>query len=119
SKVCLTELLALCSKVSEFRALHTEIVACSVDSYYSHQAWYRELQSTGKYAIPELPLLSDPTHAISKSYGCYLPELGHSLRAHYIIDTRGILRHVTINDLAVGRNIKEIIRLIQAFQYTD
>ncbi|VVC30871.1 Thioredoxin-like fold,Alkyl hydroperoxide reductase subunit C/ Thiol specific [Cinara cedri] len=92
---------------------------CSVDSYYSHQTWYRELQSNGRYAMPELPLLSDPTHAISKTYGCYLPELGHSLRAHYIIDTRGILRHVTINDLNVGRNIREILRLIEAFQYTD
>jgi len=55
-------------------------VACSVDSYLSHQAWSRTLRSDGGIAIPKMPLLSDPTHVISKSYGCYLSELGHSLR---------------------------------------
>jgi len=119
SRICPSELIALSDRVSEFRALNTEVVACSVDSYLSHQAWSRTLRSDGGIAIPKMPLLSDPTHAISKSYGCYLPELGHSLRAHYIIDMRGILRHVTINDLPVGRNIGEILRLLEAFQYTD
>ncbi|XP_050443374.1 peroxiredoxin-4-like isoform X4 [Adelges cooleyi] len=119
SRICPSELIALSDRVSEFRALNTEVVACSVDSYLSHQAWSRTLRSDGGIAIPKMPLLSDPTHIISKSYGCYLPELGHSLRAHYIIDMRGILRHVTINDLPVGRNIGEILRLLEAFQYTD
>ncbi|XP_050520096.1 peroxiredoxin-4-like isoform X3 [Daktulosphaira vitifoliae] len=119
SRICPSELIALSDRVSEFRALNTEVVACSVDSYLSHQAWSRTLRSDGGIAIPKMPLLSDPTHTISKSYGCYLPELGHSLRAHYIIDMRGILRHVTINDLPVGRNIGEILRLLEAFQYTD
>lgn len=80
SRICPSELIALSDRVSEFRALNTEVVACSVDSYLSHQAWSRTLRSDGGIAIPKMPLLSDPTHAISKSYGCYLPELGHSLR---------------------------------------
>jgi len=80
SRICPSELIALSDRVSEFRALNTEVVACSVDSYLSHQAWSRTLRSDGGIAIPKMPLLSDPTHAISKSYGCYLSELGHSLR---------------------------------------
>lgn len=80
SRICPSELIALSDRVSEFRALNTEVVACSVDSYLSHQAWSRTLRSDGGIAIPKMPLLSDPTHTISKSYGCYLSELGHSLR---------------------------------------
>lgn len=80
SKVCSSELIALNKRISEFKAINVEVVACSVDSYLSHQVWLNALRSDGQNAILQIPLISDQTHAISKSYGCYLPELGHSLR---------------------------------------
>lgn len=66
-----------------------------------------------------IPLLSDLSHKIAKDYGVYLDDLGHSLRGLFIIDQRGILRQITMNDLPVGRSVDETIRLVQAFQYTD
>lgn len=65
-----------------------------------------------------LPMLSDTTLSISKAYGCNSDE-GVSLRATYIIDTKGIVRHLSINDLPVGRNVSEYLRLVQAFQHAD
>lgn len=65
------------------------------------------------------PLLADHNASISKRYGCYCFAEGNAYRALYILDREGILRHVSINDMAVGRNVDETIRLVQAFQYTD
>ena len=65
------------------------------------------------------PLLSDITHQISKDYGVYLEHLGHSLRGLFIIDDKGIVRQITMNDLPVGRSVDETLRLLQAFKYTD
>lgn len=66
-----------------------------------------------------IPLLSDLTHQISRDYGVHLDDLGHSLRGLFIIDTKGILRQITMNDLPVGRSVDETLRLIQASQYTE
>ena len=67
----------------------------------------------------EIPLLADVNHQIAVAYGCLLAEEGVAFRATYIIDGKGILRHMTISDLPVGRNIDEVLRLVKAFQYTD
>uniref|UniRef100_A0A3Q4BQK9 thioredoxin-dependent peroxiredoxin n=1 Tax=Mola mola TaxID=94237 RepID=A0A3Q4BQK9_MOLML len=67
----------------------------------------------------KIPLLSDLTHQISKDYGVYLEDQGHTLRGLFIIDDKGILRQITMNDLPVGRSVDETLRLVQAFQYTD
>ena len=66
-----------------------------------------------------IPLLSDLSQDISRAYGCRVDNGGMSLRATYIIDDKGVLRHLAMNDLPVGRNVDEYIRLVQAFQYTD
>ncbi|CAH0386301.1 unnamed protein product [Bemisia tabaci] len=119
SRVCQSELLAISDRISEFRALNAEVVACSVDSFLAHQVWCRTPRSEGGLANPKIALLSDPTHSISKDYGCFMPELGHTLRAYYIIDHRGIIRQITINDISVGRSTDELLRLVEAFQQTD
>ncbi len=67
----------------------------------------------------QIPMLADQTHQISKDYGCLIEDEGISFRATYIIDDKGILRHMTIGDLPVGRNVDEVLRLVQAFQFTD
>merc|ERR1712189_3659 len=71
---------------------------------------------TGKLNIP---LLSDLTHTISRDYGVYLEDVGHTLRGLFIIDDKQVLRQITMNDLPVGRSVDETLRLVQAFQYTD
>jgi len=117
--VCPTEILAFSDRVKEFKKLNTEVVAASVDSHYTHLAWTHTPRKEGGLDKIGIPLLSDLTHKISKDYGVYLDDLGHTLRALFIIDGKGVLRQITMNDLPVGRSVDETLRLVQAFQYTD
>jgi len=117
--VCPTEIIAFSDRIKEFRDLNTEVVAISVDSQFTHLAWINTPREQGGLGKIQIPVLSDLTHQMSKDYGVYLQDVGHALRGLFIIDGRGILRQITMNDLPVGRSTDETIRLLQAFQYTD
>jgi len=117
--VCPTEILAFNDRVDEFRKINAEVIAISVDSHYTHLAWINTSRKEGGLGPLKIPLVSDLTHSISKDYGVYLEEMGHTLRGLFIIDDKGILRQITMNDLPVGRSVDETLRLVQAFQYTD
>ncbi|XP_059673285.1 LOW QUALITY PROTEIN: peroxiredoxin-4 [Gavia stellata] len=117
--VCPTEIIAFSDRIGEFRAINTEVVACSVDSKFTHLAWINTPRKQGGLGPMKIPLLSDLTHQISKDYGVYLEDQGHTLRGLFIIDDKRILRQITMNDLPVGRSVDETLRLVQAFQYTD
>ncbi|KAF1561601.1 Peroxiredoxin-4, partial [Eudyptes schlegeli] len=117
--VCPTEIIAFSDRIEEFRAINTEVVACSVDSKFTHLAWINTPRKQGGLGPMKIPLLSDLTHQISKDYGVYLEDQGHTLRGLFIIDDKRILRQITMNDLPVGRSVDETLRLVQAFQYTD
>lgn len=119
--VCPTEIIAFSDRIEEFRALKTEVVACSVDSKYTHLAWLNTPRAEGGLEGLKIPLLSDLTKQISKDYGVLLEDAGHTLRygcVHsvdrlcvnafcncyrglFIIDQKGILRQITMNDLPV------------------
>eukprot|EP00069_Balaena_mysticetus_P001481 bmy_15352T0 len=117
--VCPTEIIAFGDRIEEFRSINTEVVACSVDSQFTHLAWINTPRRQGGLGPISIPLLSDLNHQISKDYGVYLEDSGHTLRGLFIIDDKGILRQITLNDLPVGRSVDETLRLVQAFQYTD
>jgi alkyl hydroperoxide reductase subunit AhpC len=97
-------------------AVHTAI---STDSEYSHYAWAQQPRTTGGLG-PNLhiPLLADRSTQLARSYGCLIPDKGIALRASYLIDPKGVLRQITMNDLPVGRSVDEALRLVQAFQFT-
>nr|XP_048296690.1 peroxiredoxin-4 isoform X2 [Myodes glareolus] len=117
--VCPTEIIAFGDRIEEFRSINTEVVACSVDSQFTHLAWINTPRRQGGLGPIRIPLLSDLNHQISKDYGVYLEDSGHTLRGLFIIDDKGVLRQITLNDLPVGRSVDETLRLVQAFQYTD
>ncbi|XP_062982548.1 peroxiredoxin-4 isoform X2 [Elgaria multicarinata webbii] len=117
--VCPTEINAFSDRIEEFRSIDAEVVACSVDSQFTHLAWINTQRKQGGLGPVKIPLLSDLTHQISKDYGVYLEDQGHALRGLFIIDDKKILRQITLNDLPVGRSVDETLRLVQAFQYTD
>lgn len=117
--VCPTEIIQFSDRVEEFRKINTEVIAASVDSQFTHLSWIKTPRKDGGLGAINIPLLSDLTHKISKDYGVYLDDLGHTLRGLFIIDAKGTLRQITMNDLPVGRNVDETLRLVQAFQYTD
>ena len=120
--VCPTEITAFSDNMDKFKAMNTEVIGCSVDSQFTHREYALKPRKEGGLAPLDLPLLSDKSHDISKDYGVLIDSgnaKGVDLRGTFIIDTKGILRHISINDLNVGRNVDEYVRLIQAFQFSE
>ena len=116
--VCPTEIVDYSNKAKDFRSINCEVVGCSIDSHFVHKQWDLTPRNEGGLGGLDIPLLSDLNKNISKDYGVLL-DAGMSLRGTFIIDGKGVLRHSTINDLPVGRNINETYRLVQAFQHAD
>lgn len=94
-------------------------MACSTDSHFSHLAWVNTPRKEGGLGQMTIPLLADKNTKVSKSYGVYRGDDGVTFRGLFIIDEKGILRQMTVNDLPVGRSVDETLRLVKAFQYTD
>ena len=93
--VCPTEILAFSDRVEEFRKINTEVIAASVDSHFTHLSWIKTDRKSGGLGNINIPLLSDLNHKISKDYGVYLEDLGHTLRGLFIIDGKGVLRQIS------------------------
>lgn len=117
--VCPTEIIAFSDRVEEFKTINCEVVACSTDSHFSHLAWINTPRKQGGLGDMKIPILADRTQEISKTYGVLKEDEGVTFRALFIIDDKGNLRQITINDLPVGRSVDETLRLVQAFQFTD
>jgi len=109
--VCPTEIQAFNEALGQFRELGAEVIGASVDSVFSHKAWYENGLGDIKF-----PILSDFKKELSVDYGVLNEDLGAAFRGTFFIDPDGILRSYSINDLNVGRSIKETLRLLQAFQ---
>ena len=116
--VCPTEICSFSDRAEEFRKIGAEVVACSVDSHFSHLAWVNTPRNQGGLGDMNIPLLSDLSKKISTDYAVLL-DTGISLRGLFVIDPNGVIRSSTINDLPVGRNVDEVLRTINAFQYVE
>jgi len=116
--VCPTELVAFSDRIQEFKQMQTEVVGVSVDSKFSHLAWTKQSRKEGGLGKMNIPLLSDITKHISHDYGVLLED-GIALRGLFLIDPKGIVRHITMNDLPVGRSVDETLRVVKAFQYVE
>lgn len=118
--VCPTEIIQYNDALARFREINTTVLGISTDSHFAHLAWIEKPRKIGGLGEDlQLPLVADPSHKISKSYGVLIEDQGVALRGLFIIDPQGVLRQITVNDLAVGRDVEETIRLVQAFQFTD
>lgn len=117
--VCPTEIIAFSDRAEEFRKLGCEVIACSTDSHFSHLAWCERPRKQGGLGDMDIPLLADRNMAISRAYGVLKEDEGLSFRGLFIIDPKQKLRQITVNDLPVGRDVDETLRLVQAFQFTD
>ena len=116
--VCPTELHAFQEKLADFEARNVQVLGVSVDSHFSHYAWLNTPKAKGGIQGVTYPLVADLDKSISKDYGVLL-DAGIALRGLFIIDKEGIVRQSTINDLPLGRNVDEIIRLVDALQFTE
>uniref|UniRef100_A0A8D0BC69 thioredoxin-dependent peroxiredoxin n=1 Tax=Salvator merianae TaxID=96440 RepID=A0A8D0BC69_SALMN len=117
--VCPTEIIAFSDRAEEFRKINCEIIGASVDSQFTHLAWINTPRKEGGLGSMNIPLVADISHSVCKDYGVLKEDEGIAYRGLFIIDDRGILRQITVNDLPVGRSVDETLRLVQAFQFTD
>ena len=118
--VCPTEITQYSDRAEEFAKLNCQIIGASVDSQFSHLAWTMQDRKKGGLGPMKIPLLADITKQVSKDYGVLIEEggdAGVALRGIFIIDPTGNLRQITMNDLPVGRDVDETLRLLQGFQY--
>ena len=120
--VCPTEICAFSDAAENFAKINTVILGASTDNQFVHREWALRDRKQGGLAPLKIPILSDKSQCIAKAYGCLIrkgPDAGATYRATYIIDPNGLVRHISINDTPVGRSIDEVMRLVQAFQFTD
>lgn len=115
--VCPTEIVAFSDAAPEFNKVNCEVVACSTDSHFSHLAWINLARKDGGLGDMKIPVLADFKKETAKKYGVLHKDLGVAFRGLFLIDPEGIVRHVSCNDLPVGRNVQEALRLVEAFQF--
>ncbi len=117
--VCPTELHAFQDVLEEFEKRNAQVIACSVDSHFSHYAWLNTPVSKGGIQGVDYPIVSDITKNISKSYDVLMEQEGISYRGLFLIDREGIVRHQTINDLPLGRSVDEALRTLDAWVFYE
>jgi peroxiredoxin (alkyl hydroperoxide reductase subunit C) len=117
--VCPSELIALNNRIEEFEQRGTAVIGISIDSQFTHSAWRQTSTDHGGIGEIEFPLVADINHQICQSYGIEHPTSHVALRAVFVIDKQGIVRSEIVNDLPLGRNIDEIIRLLDALEYHE
>ncbi len=116
--VCPSEILAFNKAVGVFKEKNCEVVGVSIDSHFSHLAWKNTAINDGGIGNIQFPLVADLDKSISENYGVLL-DMGIALRGLYLIDKEGIVRHQVVNDLPLGRNVDEALRMVDALQFTE
>lgn len=116
--VCPSEIIAFDKELDKFRAKNAEVIGVSTDSHFSHWAWKNTAVENGGIGQIRYPLVADLTKEISRNYGILINE-SVALRGLFLIDKEGVIRHSVINDLSLGRNISEAMRMLDALQFTE
>jgi len=117
--VCPSELIALDKRMDEFKKRGVEVVACSIDSHFTHNAWTNTPVDQGGIGKVQYTMAADMTHKVSNAYDVEHPEVGVSFRGAFIIDKNKKVRSQIINDLPLGRDIDEILRIFDALAFTE
>ncbi|MDF2444839.1 MAG: tsaA [Moraxellaceae bacterium] len=116
--VCPSELIALDHRIPDFKARNVEVVGVSIDSHFTHNAWRNTPVNEGGIGPVKYTLAADITHSIAKDYDVESAG-GVAFRGAFIIDTHGVVRAQIVNDLPLGRSMDEILRLVDALQFTE
>lgn len=117
--VCPSELIAFDHRIEEFQKRGVEVIGVSIDSQFSHNAWRNTSVENGGIGQVRYPLVADVKHEICQAYDVEHPEAGVAFRASFLIDKEGLVRHQIVNDLPLGRNIDEMLRMVDALQFHE
>ena len=116
--VCPTEIIAFSEKINEFKSRNTEVMGVSIDSQFSHLAWKNTDRKKGGLGDIQYPLLADIDKKVSRDYGV-LADAGIAFRGLFLIDKNGIVQHALVNNLPLGRNVDEALRIVDALQHHE
>ncbi len=116
--VCPSEILAFDRALPKFKEKNCQIIGVSIDSQFSHWAWKNTPINQGGIGNVQFPLVADLDKNISRQYGVLL-DAGIALRGTFLIDRDGVVRHAVVNDLPLGRNIDEALRMVDALQFFE
>lgn len=117
--VCPTELIAFSRRIKEFEHRDVQVIGCSVDSQYTHVAWRNTPVEQGGIGAITYPLVADVKHEICRAYDVEFDSAGVAFRGSFLIDKEGVVRHQVVNDLPLGRNVDEMLRMVDALQFTE
>jgi peroxiredoxin (alkyl hydroperoxide reductase subunit C) len=116
--VCPSEIIAFSKRVADFKERGVNVIGVSVDSQFSHFAWRETPVNEGGIGRVNMPLVADLTKDIARAYDVLLDD-AVALRGSFLIDADGTIRHAVINDLPLGRNIDEMIRMVDTMLFTN
>ncbi len=116
--VCPSEIIAFDKRYQEFKKRGVEVVAVSVDSHFTHLAWKNTKVEDGGIGKVQFPMVADLDKSISRNFDVLL-DAGIALRGSFLLDSDGTIRHSVVNDLPLGRNIDEMIRMVDTMHYTN
>lgn len=116
--VCPSELIAFNNRLEDFRARNVEVIAVSIDSEYTHLAWKNTPVNEGGIGPLQYTMVADIKHEIARAYDVESAG-GMALRGSFLIDRDGIVQHQVVNNLPLGRNIDEMLRMVDALQFTE
>lgn len=117
--VCPSELIAFDHRLNEFKARGVEVIGVSIDSQFTHNAWRNTAIDKGGIGAVGYALVADVKHEICRAYDVEHPDAGVAFRGSFLIDKKGMVRHQVVNDLPLGRNIDEMLRMVDALQFTE
>ncbi len=117
--VCPSELIALDHRMNEFKARGVEVIAVSIDSHFTHNAWRNTPINKGGIGAVSYTMAADIAHTICKDYDVEAESPAVAYRGSFLIDKNGIVRHQVVNDLPLGRNIDDMLRMVDALQFFE
>jgi peroxiredoxin (alkyl hydroperoxide reductase subunit C) len=117
--VCPTELIAFSHRIAEFEKRGVQVIGCSIDSQFTHLAWRNTPVAEGGIGPVAYPLVADVKHEICRAYDVEFDAAGVAFRGSFLIDKNGVVRHQVVNDLPLGRNIDEMLRMVDALQFHE
>ena len=117
--VCPTEIVAFSDAVPQFAERNTQVLGASIDSQFVHLAWQKTPRTEGGLGRVEFPMIADTNHSISRAYSVLLDDAGVALRGLFLIDKHGVVRHMLVNDLPLGRSVEEALRVVDALAHFE
>ncbi|WP_069632276.1 peroxiredoxin [Campylobacter pinnipediorum] len=117
--VCPSEIIAFDKRYDEFKSRGIEVIAVSTDNEFSHFAWKETPVNKGGIGQVRFPIVADRNHEIAKAFDVLLKDAGIALRGSFLLDKDGTIRHAVVNDLPLGRNIDEMVRMVDTMIFTN